>query len=73
MSLQRWAWRLRYWQHRLEHRLGWQRGYVVSGWSNGALWIAHRCIDCGEVSGAHISETNRRDGYTGPPPTEWNR
>lgn len=64
-------------RHRLAHRLKLNRGYVVSGRSGDAVWIAYRCIECGQVSGAHIAEhifgaamitkESRRA------PTEWRR
>lgn len=61
--------RLREARHRLAHRLHWQRGYVVSGWSDDALWIGFRCDACGKVTGAHIAET--KSGAA--PPTVWTR
>lgn len=60
-------------RHSLAHRLGWQLGHVVSGWSGGALWVGFQCDQCGEVTCAHISESVRRAGPAGPPPTVWNR
>lgn len=39
--------------HRLRHRLHLQRGFIVSEWFEGRLWIGFRCETCGEVTGAH--------------------
>jgi hypothetical protein len=72
--LQRLTNRLREARHRWAHRLHWQRGYVVSGWSDDALWIGFRCIECGEVHGEHIAEWRNGVPVTGArPPQVWQR
>jgi len=51
--------------HRLSHLLGTNTGFVVSGWSDGILWIGFHCDKCGKVVGIHPSATRHK------PPTEW--
>jgi hypothetical protein len=65
-------------RHSLAHRLGWQLGHVVSGWSGGALWIGFQCDQCGEVTGAHIAEYRSRGSGLDPiaqvgEPAVWSR
>ncbi len=48
--------------HWLEHRLGWNRGTVVSATDvRGNVWIGFKCSTCGKISGIHA---------THPPPLD---
>ena len=55
--------------HKIEHRLGWNRGSVVSRTdAQGHIWIGFQCSGCGEVRHefdrtAEIDESIRKYGF----------
>lgn len=58
MMIEKTARALRYYRHRLAHRLGLQGGNVVTEWWQGRIWCGFQCATCGEVS--HASPVSKR-------------